>query len=76
MPNPVPPVSTAPQGAEDKDPVDAVEMVQNAALPEGTRKKPIAGLVYFAFHGKLKSLKTVDLVVKTESGDLVSTRLR
>ena len=38
------------------------EAVIEAALPEGTTLGPTKGLVYFPYRGKLKGLKTIDLM--------------
>ncbi len=36
---------------------------ETAALSEGKRNKPIAGLLYFPYDKKLKTIRTVDLLV-------------
>jgi hypothetical protein len=44
-------------------PIDYTELLARAALPEGRIKRPVAGYVFFAFDGKLKSIRTVELLV-------------
>jgi hypothetical protein len=44
-------------------PIDYTELLARAALPEGRTKRPVAGYVFFAFDGKLKSIRTVELLV-------------
>ena len=42
--------------------------VTNAALPEGDRQLPIAGLLFFAYSGDAKGIKTVELVYNGPAG--------
>jgi hypothetical protein len=44
-------------------PVDYERIIKNAALPEGKFNRPVAGFVYFPYDGKLKSIKTVELLI-------------
>jgi hypothetical protein len=46
-----------------KEEMDYVRLVEDASLPEGKRIKPVAGYLYFPFDGKLKSVKTVELLI-------------
>ena len=52
-----------PNRSDDRPPpkTDA-EAVIEAALPEGTTLGPTKGLVYFPYRGKLKGLKTIELL--------------
>jgi hypothetical protein len=43
--------------------VDYVRLIEDASLPEGKRMKPAAGYLYFPYNGKLKSIKTVELLI-------------
>ena len=49
--------------AEDKEPPKSdAEAVVEAALPEGPTLGPTKGLLYFPYRGKLKGLKTLELL--------------
>jgi len=43
--------------------VDYEALIKKSALPEGQFNKPVAGYLYFPFDGKLKSIKTVELLI-------------
>ena len=43
------------------------ESVANAALSEGSGNKPIKGCLFFRFHGKTKSIKSIELIY--DAGD-------
>lgn len=49
--------------------------IANAALPEGLLKRPVKGLVFFRFSGKLKSIRALDLVYTDESGSQTALAL-
>jgi len=40
-----------------------------AALPEGPSQKPVKGLLFFAFGGKTKSIRSLDLIYERGEGD-------
>ena len=42
--------------------------VQKASLPEGDRALPVAGLIYFQYSGKVKGMKSVELVYAGPAG--------
>jgi hypothetical protein len=42
--------------------------VQKAAVPEGDRPLPVAGLVFFQFSGKTKNIKSMDLIYSGAAG--------
>jgi hypothetical protein len=44
------------------------EQVQNAALPEGDRALPVAGLIFFRYGGSDKSVHSVELLYSGPSG--------
>ena len=49
---------------EDRGPkTDYGALVNNAALPEGKRNKPLAGLIYFPYGKKLKTIRRLELLV-------------
>ena len=47
------------------------ELVVAMALPQVETVKPIAGYLYFAFRGKLKSVRTLELLYHGQEGDTV-----
>lgn len=77
LPRPVPSPDTRPAGVDPgAPPVTPDQMVTASALPEGACNKPVAGHVYFAYRGKAEKIRTVELLVRTSSGGVVSARLR
>jgi hypothetical protein len=44
------------------------QRVQKAALPEGERSLPSAGLIFFPFRGKTKNIKSIELVYEGPAG--------
>jgi len=44
------------------------QTVQKAALPEGDRGLPEAGLIYFKYHGKTDDIDTIELTYKGSAG--------
>ena len=44
------------------------QRVQKAALPEGDRTLPVAGLLFFQYSGKAKSIRSVDLIYNGPAG--------
>lgn len=53
----------APHGLPEREPAKTdSEAVIEAALPEGSTLGPTKGLLYFPFNGKLKNLKSVELL--------------
>ena len=69
------PMPRAPDAGEvsgvEKEPAASPEdIVTRGALPEGDIKPPVAGYLFFSFHGKLKSLKSVELVFDGKAGSL------
>ncbi|HUS05034.1 MAG TPA: hypothetical protein VMZ52_01970 [Bryobacteraceae bacterium] len=56
-----------PADAPEKRVLSAPELAVAAALPEGSTSYPVSGYLYFAYKGKLKSVKTLDLVYQTPS---------
>ena len=47
------------------------QRVQKAALPEGDRALPQAGLVFFGYHGKTTNLQSVELIYEGPAGKTV-----
>ena len=56
VPNPTEPIG-------EKPTVDYEQLIKNSALPEGRMNRPLAGYAYFPYDGKLKSIKTVELLI-------------
>lgn len=44
-------------------PPDYDHLVKRSALPEGKFNRPVAGFLYFPFDGKLKSIRSVELLI-------------
>ncbi len=44
------------------------QRVQKAALPEGDRTLPVAGLLFFQYSGKEKSIRSVELIYNGPAG--------
>ncbi len=44
------------------------QRTQKAALPEGDRPLPVAGLLFFQYSGKAKSIRSVDLIYNGPAG--------
>jgi hypothetical protein len=68
---PAPPKAPAPQdpsGLEKEPPVSADEGVVEAALPEGQAAGPVSGYLYFAYKGKLKSIRAIELLYEGPGG--------
>jgi hypothetical protein len=59
-----PPVVHIPPAMERK----MAEQVQNAALPEGDRALPVAGLIFFRYGGSDKSIHSVELLYSGPAG--------
>jgi hypothetical protein len=47
--------------------------VQNAALPEGDRVLPVAGLIFFRYGGAAKGIHSVELVYSGPMGKATVT---
>jgi hypothetical protein len=53
-----------PVAVESKtNPIDYTDVIGKAALPEGPTRRPVAGYIFFAYDGKLKSIRSVELLV-------------
>ncbi len=67
----LPRAPTAPDdrnGIEKEEPARAEEVIAQKALPEGPAEKPVSGYVYFRYRGKVKSIKTLELIYNGKSG--------
>lgn len=55
-------------GVEREPPPKAEEVVVETALPEGNLKAPVSGYLYFAFQGKIASIKSLHLIYAGPAG--------
>lgn len=72
--HPIPPAvpSTAEQNGIHRDVPETIdEILARTALLEGLADHPVSGFLYFPYKGKLKSLKSIELVF--QSNDLSTT---
>lgn len=69
---PVPPNDDAP--VEQR--MSNSEVVTKSSLPEGPRKTPVSGFLFFPWKGNPAKLKSVELLTTLGSGDPVALRLR
>lgn len=70
-----PQVDTGAAAGPQQEVLSAPELAVAAALPEGRTAKPVSGFLYFAHRGKIKSIRTLELLYQGESGP-VSLHLR
>jgi hypothetical protein len=49
-------------GVERERPETAEEVIATTALPEGSAAKPVSGFLFFSYKGKVKSIKSVELI--------------
>jgi hypothetical protein len=58
-------------GVERKPKMQPLEIVTRASLPEGLPHPPVSGFLFFPYRGKLKSLKSVELLYEGPAGSAV-----
>ncbi len=58
---------------EQNIPID--QAIANAALPEGLVEKPVKGCLFFGFEGKLKSIRSLELLYTDERGSQMALPL-
>jgi hypothetical protein len=68
-PSPLP--EQNPAGLEKEQPLSIDERVQRASLPTGELAPPAAGLLFFPFEGKTKSIRTLELIYEGPAGRVV-----
>jgi len=68
-PSPVP--STAPVQVEKAARVSVYDLVEQASFPEGERVPPFSGVLFFPYSGKIKSIKTLELLYEGPLGSAV-----
>jgi hypothetical protein len=59
----------------EKEEIRPEELVVQAALPEGPASLPVKGYLYFAYRGKMKKIKSLELIYTGPTGD-TAIRLR
>jgi hypothetical protein len=67
-PLPRAPDETNPTAQNQEPSMSIDELVQRLALPEGTAHGPVSGYLFFPFQGKLKSVRSLDLLYKNPQG--------
>ncbi len=68
---PAPPRAPAPEnpsGLDKEEPPKPEELVVEAALPGGEFKGTVSGYLYFAYKGKTKSIRTLELLYEGPAG--------
>jgi hypothetical protein len=45
------------------------QYLQKASLPEGDRPLPLAGLIYFRYSGRVKSIRSIELIYSGPAGE-------
>ncbi len=58
------------------DPAAARHMeqrVEKCALPEGDRALPVAGLIFFPYHGKLDKIQSIEMIYAGPAGTATLT---
>ncbi len=69
LPRTQPPEETGPAANVGRQrPISVDELVTRAALPEGPVEKPVRGCIFFPFHGKTKSIKSLELLYASPDG--------
>ncbi len=70
---PLPPAQAPDPSQSDPQaaPESALESLTRTALPEGEFHSPQSGFLYFEYGGKIKKIKTLDLVYSDDAGELV-----
>jgi len=57
-------------GVERSQPDSADEVIARTALLEGQTDHPISGFLYFPYKGKIKSLKSIELIYQSKDGSV------
>lgn len=68
---PRPPQAPSSRPVDQPEPQDMQELLSRISLPEGETKLPVSGYLFFAYRGKLKSVKKVELLVGQGSAQKV-----
>jgi len=57
-------------GVERSQPDSADEVIARTAVLEGQTDHPISGFLYFPYRGKIKSLKSIELIYQSKDGSV------
>jgi hypothetical protein len=68
LPTPKVPDQSDSGNVEKQRDVPIDEAIAHAALPEGITREPVKGCLFFRFEGKLKSIKSLDLIYDPGAG--------
>ena len=71
---PTPPQAPSPEeqnGVERTEPETAEQVIARTALLEGRTDHPVSGFLYFRYKGKIKSLKSVELLYQDKDGSAI-----
>jgi hypothetical protein len=49
------------------------QRLQKMSLPDGDRALPVAGLIYFAYHGKTEKIESLELTYSGQAGQAILT---
>ncbi len=55
-------------GIEQQPPKSVEEIINGSALVEGRADHPVSGFLYFPYRGKIKSLKSIELIYQSKDG--------
>jgi len=69
-PLPRPPSPEEQHGVERSEPETAEEVINRTALLEGPTYHPVSGFLYFPYKGKIKSLKSIELIYQAKDGSV------
>ncbi|MGC9950849.1 MAG: hypothetical protein ABSF64_31165 [Bryobacteraceae bacterium] len=58
-------------GIDKEPPVKAEELVVQAALPEGERRGPTSGFLYFPYRGRISRIHSLELVFTSPAGSAI-----
>jgi hypothetical protein len=64
---------TSPSGEAQPPEAPLEETVQRSAFPEGTVHGSVSGYLFFPFHGKTKSIRSLELVYESQDGSRKTT---
>ncbi len=68
QPLPRPPTQEERNGIDRQQPKSAEEVIAGSALLEGKTDHPVSGFLYFHYRGKIKSLKSIELIYQGKEG--------
>jgi len=58
-------------GVDRTEPESADDVIARTALLEGRTDHPVSGFLYFPYKGKIKSLKSIDLIYQSKDGSVI-----